>query len=53
MTDKELINELWKMWDALAIIGEIGIAPGWPDKYDKLKIEVDRINERIDSSDSD
>ena len=47
MTDKKLINELWRMWQALAEIGEISIGKNFPSKYDKLKAEVDRINERI------
>lgn len=43
--EKELINKLWQLWEHLAEAGEIHIGSNFSKNYDKLKTEVDKINE--------
>ena len=40
--EKELIKELWKLWEDLAETGELHINKDFPNKYNELKKKVDK-----------
>ena len=41
MKEKELIKELWTLWEALSEAGEIKMSYKFPNKYLELKKEIE------------
>ena len=40
---KDLIKELWAMWENMSEAGELKISVGFSDRYERLKKQVDSI----------
>ena len=50
MKNKELINELWKLWEAMAEAGQLTINQNFSKRYDELKAQVEIYNVDIRES---
>jgi hypothetical protein len=45
MKDKDLVNELWKLWENMAEAGQLTISNNFSKRYDELSIRVKNFNE--------
>jgi hypothetical protein len=43
--DKELINELWSLWESMAECGELKIGPQFSANYKRLKGKVSEVKQ--------
>lgn len=43
---KQLIKELWSLWDSMAECGELHIGPKFSKQYEELKKRVDKATEK-------